>query len=592
MANFFPSSLAAPAPLAPPAALVPARLGPDVLASLAADTPEAQLESMAGGTERVTLAELLAHNAAPTLPPSPAVAGMLALLDPVRKLAVLVRLLGARGGEQFQLEVVERPPFQGLFFLLRARIPFDARAEALERQAAREAQVRAETNELSALLEAADASGLDLFLEELVLDREQDLASLRQLIGVHRDSVQNAVDIVQTKRIDFLESPQETGLAGSAMAFVVTTLLTETITSALGGVMKLVLTGAFAVTGGGFRRGRQANLSQFFSERRKSLDTLAVALKSSQDKLSRLDRGRPKSSNALSAALAKRAEAFQGYTPPKFEKELAIGSIAEDAIARAARLMARLAQPEKRADGSTDDVAKVAGALMAKPAAAIAQVVESTAQARPDAGNPLAVPVDVAMKMEVQDYFEPWLQAAEASVGFLRLVRLVLRRTGDLPQEVLQELFDSLGGAQALREFRQGAQAFTAELPGLRASLTSHYELLLWLTLYHHTIGRARRIAIPAQHGSGLHRGPSKEVIAIPAEPATRNLLRYLALRHFGLGKTSASGEVTFSDDELRGCVLGLEMMSNAMFNPTDSQVLPGGGVVPALQVVSVRYQR
>ncbi len=585
MANAFPNRLATPAHLAPPASLVPPRLGPDVLAAMAQDTPEAELEFLAGRNERVSLGELAAHNASPASAPTAAVASVMALLDPLRKTSLVMRLVGASDGVQYQLELIEKPPFQGVFFLLRVRIPFDARAQAKEQQAAREAQVRAETDELATLLVAGDADALDQFLESLVLDREDDLMHLRQLVGVHRDSVQNAVDIVQTKRIDFMESPQETGLAGSAMAFVVTNVLAGAITSALGGVLQLVLTGAFAVTGGGFQRRRQGNLSQFFSERRSALDTLAGKLKTAQKQLNRFDRGRPKSGKRLNAALAKRAEAFEGFKPPKLDTQLAIGSIAEDAMARSAALVARLKKPEVRKDGSVDQVNKFGALAMAKPVEAIAKAVDATAQTKPDAGNPLALPVDVAMKMEVQDYFEPWLQAAESSVGFLRWVRLVLRSTGDLPQDVLQELFESLGGAQALREFRQDAQSITADLPTLRASLTSHYELLLWLTLYHHSIGQVRRIRVPAQYGGG-------EEIAIPAAAATRNLLRYLALRHFGLGTVEASGEVTFTDNELRGCLVGLEMMSTTLFNPTDSQALPGAGVVPSLQVVSVRYQR
>ncbi|MFY2763853.1 hypothetical protein [Arenimonas sp. MALMAid1274] len=584
MSGSFPGALSRPALIAVPPALSPARLGPDLLPAIAEATPEASFESMLDG-QAVLVSELAAHNAAPLAPSPASVAALLSKLDATRSLALLLRRTDVRDGRLFQLDATERPPRDGVFFTLRERIPFDPRQEERDAEAARAAQAQAEARQLATILAEGDAEAIDEFLEFLVLDRQNDLDRLRRLVDVHRDSVQNAVDIVQTKRIDFLESPQEMGLAGSAMAFVVTNLLAGVITSALGGVLQLILTGAFAITGGGFQRKRQASLTQFFAERRSSLTTLAGQLKGSQKQLARFDRGRRKSGKVLNEGLAKRAKAFQDFKPPVLEKQLALGSIGDDAISRAAALTKRLSTLKTNPDGTPDLVSKAGSVALAKPVESIARMMDTAAKSKPDAGNALAVPVDVAMKMEVQDYFEPWLQAAESSIAFLRLTRQVLRSTGDLPQPVLQELFESLGGNEALQGFSDEVESLTLDMPALRASLTSHYELLLWLTLYHQTIGKARRIQAATGPGS------SREVIAIPAAPATRNLLRYLAFRHFDLGTLKPSGEVEFTDDELRGCLVGLEQMSQPLFAASATTVaLPQGGTVPAVQVVSVRY--
>jgi hypothetical protein len=166
-----------------------------------------------------------------------------------------------------------------------------------------------------------------------------------------------------------------------------------------------------------------------------------------------------------------------------------------------------------------------------------------------------ALPLDVALKMEVQDYFDPWLAAAEDSISFLKEVRLAVAVLGTLPDDSILPLLDLVDESAALAAFSDEVAALTATSIDIRADLTSFYELLLWLTMYRTILEKVTTVKysqhLPVDKHGKLLNGKN----ALPyGHLGTMNLLRYLALRFFGMGKIKGKGadaELVFTDEEL-----------------------------------------
>lgn len=177
-----------------------------------------------------------------------------------------------------------------------------------------------------------------------------------------------------------------------------------------------------------------------------------------------------------------------------------------------------------------------------------------------------AMPIDVAMKLEVQVYFDPWLAAVENSVRFLKQARLTALSVGLLPVDAIDEIVGIVDLSDAMVEFSKGVSSLTGESVELRSDLISFYELLLWLTMYRPRLSRVPNVTDPS----------GRESKAVPfADKGTVNLLRYLALRFFGMGTIEgegASAELVVSDDELLAVYVKTEDLCAKLFAPSPAQ--------------------
>ena len=105
-------------------------------------------------------------------------------------------------------------------------------------------------------------------------------------------------------------------------------------------------------------------------------------------------------------------------------------------MVRAQALRAQLNRPIKKPDGGPDLVNKAGELVTGKATEAVSGIPTAVTQTKADSSvRTSAIPLDVAMKMEVQDYFDPWLAAVEDSIRFLKQARLAVVSVGLLPED-------------------------------------------------------------------------------------------------------------------------------------------------------------
>lgn len=484
----------------------------------------------------------------------------------------------------FKLSREPRPPHAVDVFELRPRIPFTLPSPPANQNQAIEA-----INDLLTIATQGSDADLEKFLASLQLDREVALVQLRRLTEAHRDAVQNAVDIVQTKRIDFLEHPQEAGIEGSIMAFIVAQVAENVIKSILGNVIELIATGVFSVIGRLERKRANETISAFIKQRQQELETTIVNLKKVQRKwVPENARGPRNAKNRLQNIFKERIGALkQDISQAKTERRLLLQGLLDDSIARAQALHSQLNRPIDK-----PGLLNKAGQFVTKKATeAVSDIPKKATQTKADSSiRASAVPLDVAMKMEVQGYFDPWLTAVEDSIRFLKQARLNVANAGQLPEEAIDEIISLVDLSSALDGFSNDLSSLTNDSLDLRADLTSYYELLLWLMMYRPRLSKMPTIARPGDlvtDRQGNLLGPEK-VLPI-ADKGTMNLLKYLALRFFEMGKIKGEGvdaELVFSEEELKTVYTNTEELCAKLFAPRPAQRAAEGSGVETLSRV------
>jgi hypothetical protein len=116
-----------------------------------------------------------------------------------------------------------------------------------------------------------------------------------------------------------------------------------------------------------------------------------------------------------------------------------------------------------------------------------------------------------------------------------------------------------------------------AESVDLRADLTSSYELLLWLTMYRPRLSKVQRARTKGAIDplGGMVPGPEGPVLP-KGDKGTMNLLQYLALRFFGMGRIEGEGgdaKLSFSDEELLTVYKSTEELCAKLFAPRPAQM-------------------
>lgn len=556
MASFPPTALAPdPELIGGPAPLVGHALGVDELDERFSENPE-YLVRDPSGSDLAFLRELVDFNQGRST------------ARPVAANHARVRLYDPRADETSSVDYVlkfeeELAPFRARYLLLRRRPaelprPSTAGADLLD--------------QLSALADATRVEDIVLVLDGMILDREIALSTLRDLVGMHRDAVQNAVDIVQTKRVDFLENPQESSILDYAFGLVMGALAAAAVSTVLGVMLELVGKGVLTVLGRSLLRGNNAALSALITKR-------GIELNLKHRALARLrpmptNRRNPAAAKARTiAALKSDILALRRDNENANRAFLTLDGIAADARTRSKALRERLSRPV-RPDGTPDWVHSLGSTIVEETEAKARQVASAVEQSRADnAARPIALPIDIAMKMEVQDYFAPWLGAADATVHYLRQARLALLRNGELPQDAIAEIVSLAAEAAGMDEFARQADDFAESSPDPRADMTSFYELLLWLTMYRSQLSHVPRAF---RSGSQLHvdkrtgklLGP---IDSLTDDTGTLNLLRYLSQRFMGKGRIKGGGqdaELVFTRKELIETHRRLENLCAEVFQP------------------------
>jgi len=576
-----------------PVELIDHTFGNDVLAKRFRENEDLIVfDLLSPGSQGVALRELFDFNGDNSLPrPAIRVPTQVRLFDPN---------VGSYDPALFSLVLSEGTPRAVGMFELRRIIPFKRPTPEAD------LRVAAAAGELLAVVEQGSAADFETFLASLQLEREAALARLRHLAEVHRDAVQNAVDILQTKRIDFLENPQEAGIEGSIMAFVVAQAAGGLLGVVLGNVFELVATGVFSVVGRWQRRQAAETISAFIKQRRQEIRATVLSLRKVQRKfVPEKQRGALKSKMRLRNMFQERIGALKkDVSRAEMERKLLLEGLLEDSMARAQALRARLDEPLTRPGGRPDIVNKAGGVLIDNAAAeAVSEAVVGVTQTTADSGVRMsALPLDVAMKMEVQDYFDPWLKAVEESMLLLGQARLNVANVGTLPDDAIDEIIALVELGGALDDFIEHVSSLTDGSADLRAELTSSYELLLWLIMYRPRLSKMPTVGSPGRDWPRSELPVNRQGELQQPQPAlpigdkgTMNLLKYLALRFFGMGKIKGEGadaELVISNEELTTVYKKTEEMCAKLFAPQPAQsAAEGSGVETVSRILkTIRF--
>jgi hypothetical protein len=489
--------------------------GPDVLPTLSGRA----VVTLSDGSGRATALELRAFNNDNTaIPPQ--------------------LFISIEGSRQDVVEVASASGHLGFFVLLVLAGP-DASSRFELRQPKQTAQLaRAQAlfeigddpvAQLFSLAEDDDWSEISLILQAQLFRRGTLLHQLRVLASAHRDGVQNAVDTVQTKRLDFQEEPKETTIAGALMALVIEVAIVAFPAAFAGRILLRLASAVFMLTGVARVIGRKG-AGPAFVERiasRRRLKALSRELnrprlsRAEQQEIPRLEQERRKARQS-SEQSARKIEGVR-----KEIKEVVL-----EAREKAKPVVAKFQGSPALTEPATYLVEKAAGAA--------GQASTASADLRPgEAKNlgPVHVPIDIAMKMQVQDFFEDWLVTVEEGSFLLERMIDVVETSRTLPATAFPVLDDILMSEAEAAALEKILVEDTDDVGALRANLETEYELLTWVLKYYNDFekGTERKVVAGARH-------PPFEVDTIPSG-VDRRLLRYLALRFLPATVRESSGK-------------------------------------------------
>jgi hypothetical protein len=338
-------------------------------------------------------------------------------------------------------------------------------------------------------------------------------------------------------------------------------VVSSIIGSVIGGVVELIAIGVFAFLGRWSRRGAKMTISAFIKERQGLINKAILDLKAVKSKSGQ---------NELQTIFKKRIQELKKQNKQaKTERELLYKGLLDDSIARAQAIGARIKDPNT--EGKSDIVNRAGNLVIEKATEAVTAFPNTVTQTKADSIVSMsAIPLDVAMKLNVQIFFDPWLEAVEDSIRFLKQARLTLARFGVLPKSGVDEIINLVGLSGDLDEFNKSFSSLMAGSVDLRSDLTAYYEFLLWLTMYRQVLSRVPLgpTAAVVDPVGGLQPGPTGKLLP-KGHDGTMNLLEYLALRFFNMGKIEGKGEdakLVFSDEELLAVFVTTEALCARLF--------------------------
>jgi hypothetical protein len=564
-----------------PGLIAPA-LGEDELESIRAPSgSRIVIEDTSPAATRVLLADLVEFNRS------------FSSVVPVILVPAQVRLIDEATEKTlpglFHLDTEITPPITRSLFTLRRIIVRRSAEEVRAEEVARELE------DLKAALDSDDEDALERILETMLLEREAALADLRHVAGLHRDAAQNAVDIVQTKRIDFLENPVETGIEGTFLGFVVSRFAELVIPSAIGMVFEVVARGAFSLIGMSGFRTNKATISAFIRKRNKSIEAEFVIMRNLEAKAPASRSAANRKRFLLKRFKAEIERQAKDIENARMEQRLLFGEVIRDAAKQASDLRSRFTPPkDKKPDGGAggiDPVGELGQFTKTDLSKRLTNFfkIPTVAKQDPKIRNS-AIPVDVAMKMEVQNYFDPWVDTAATGVALFRNALFTLRIFGNLPDSTISELAAVAMFSADLETATGAMRVIVDNSANARADLTNFYELLLWLTFYRPRLSHVPELFRPGVDANGRLRRPIKQLPF--ADKGTMNLLRYLSQRFFGKGKIVGEGaeaELKIENAELLEVYIELERLCAAVFEPPKGQV-GGKGDILASTLADIRF--
>jgi hypothetical protein len=411
------------------------------------------------------------------------------------------------------------------------------------------AQAQDEFDAMLALLKSGRSDDLMALLDDQIRIRQGDVIRLGRLLYVHQTALQNAVDIVQTKRIDFLEHKKDTWVEGAIGALFLAVLFTFIPVEALISQALLELSkSAFRVFGARTTArlfsGKHLLLTQEIAELENNVKMLRGLARTSgkgrvtsRTKFSRAQVAAFKAADAVPARDAKAVSAATDKT-----KELIAGLKAQRTANDEADKRYRDVLVEHAASGFVAP-AKATSAVVTKG-------LENTAfnnagtlvqQAFAASGNSSVLPadgtpLDIALKGQIHGMYASLLFAAEDTLAALQEFRAA--STGQTPDDERLVALENILIAEAdvaeaakpkaagnNNSASQKVDISPADVQQLINRGTEAFEKLIWILMYgNQLVRRASSGFLPS--------GPAHYVGTSP-DPDHELLLNYLKARFY-----------------------------------------------------------
>ena len=417
------------------------------------------------------------------------------------------------------------------------------------------AQAQDDIDAILTLLTSGRTDDLLVLLDDQIRIRQGDVIRLRRLLYVHQTALQNAIDIVQTKRIDFLEHKEDTWVDGAIGALFLAIVLTLFPVEAIIGQALLAMSkSAFRVFGaksvaGVFSAGERLALNQQIAELQNNVKILRGLAKSS---------GKTRVTSRTKVSPAQTTALQRVGAPAVRDAQTALG-----AVDRTKKLIADLkaqrtenAQTEKAyrdllVEHATPEfittAAKTRSQILTKSAENTAfnnaeKIEQNLANfaAQADAPSPSVLPtegapIDIALKAQIQGIYATLLFAAEDTLAGLQEFRNACTSQTPGPEHLaaLEEILvaevdvvkaagSKAGGSDPSAE--QKIDISATDVQELIDRSTEGYEKLIWILMYGNQLVQRRRF------GSGAG---DDSVVVTSAAPDHNLLLNYLKTRFY-----------------------------------------------------------
>ena len=342
--------------------------------------------------------------------------------------------------------------------------------------------------------------------------RQRDLVRLRRLMYIQQTAIQNAVDIVQTKRIDFLREKEDTwadGVFGALFFAVVFAIFpVEAVLARLLGKLMQVITRVLGArfVAGLFNKPR-INMGEQIVKLEKELEKLRVTGPISQRQQGRASRA----AAALEANIRDiKAELGQSRENEKQYLDFLVIQAAEHFNKPYLKVI-----PKVLADKVEESIKKnITGS----------GEQDQQAQTKTLSG----VPVDIAIKEQVQELFATLVFTAEDVIATLEVFRdsLLSQMPSD---EALTALLNILVTDPSTETDKKEnhANIFAEDVQQLILTATDAYEQLIWIIMYGNQVIERKKIEVITLAGD--------QIETLPPAPsdAHRHLLEYLHSRFY-----------------------------------------------------------
>jgi hypothetical protein len=365
-------------------------------------------------------------------------------------------------------------------------------------------------DELLALVVAAERGTREdviALVDDQIRLRRRDLAIVQRVMYVHHTAVQNAVDTVQTKRIEFLGTKaEETWVDGPLGAlffaalfavFPPEALLIAALKGAARSTARILLTGPIRKAGGEQRAE--------IGKRIEALGIHVAALRAFSSKSYEERRREVRGARKAGGGGVLGTLESLGATPARTGASPVL-ALTRDTEAQIDRLV-RQAKDSQEADAAlldgivetVDEIAQsfverkgpaklIAGwAFVAQETARktlIRKATPADAKAAPHTRN--GVPLDIALKAQVQNAYAVVAQAGEDTLQALEEFRDACRFAE--PDDAARSALLALLAAEPRREVG-AAEAKAGDVALLVASATDAYEQLLWILVFGNRLG-------------------------------------------------------------------------------------------------------